>query len=268
MLLTSIAVGQIQEFRGTFTGDDFPFPTSTQATGECIAFLDLEARTLTIHWSVTNLSGNPAVPGMHVHNAPVGEIGNILFVITNTVWPTTGSVVWEGVQNTDIRELRNERLYVNMHTSSNPTNGEVRAQLIRVFPCQADVNGDGVADNGDIIAFVNTFLAGDLAADFNSDGVLDNGDIIAFVDVFLAGCSSPIRTTDPSVAEPAAMPWDRGTLPIERVALDAGLTGIEGRRPVCDCGCDDSIAKLATMDPASMTQRERARAAGAGLLPD
>jgi len=54
--------------------------------------------------------------------------------------------------------------------------------------CQADLNGDGILDNGDIGAFVNLFLAGDLAADFNGDGILDNGDIGAFVAGFLAGC--------------------------------------------------------------------------------
>ena len=55
-------------------------------------------------------------------------------------------------------------------------------------PCEADVNDDGVLDNGDIGAFVQLFLASDLAADFNNDGILDNGDIGAFVAAFLAGC--------------------------------------------------------------------------------
>ncbi|MFG0306078.1 MAG: GC-type dockerin domain-anchored protein [Phycisphaerales bacterium JB040] len=54
--------------------------------------------------------------------------------------------------------------------------------------CPPDVNGDGVLDNGDIAAFVQLFLAGDLTADFNPDGVLDNGDIAAFVQAFLAAC--------------------------------------------------------------------------------
>jgi|GEM_PF-1392817 len=57
-----------------------------------------------------------------------------------------------------------------------------------VDPCPADVNSDGVLDNGDIQAFVTAFLASNLSADFNGDGVLDNGDIQAFVEAFLAGC--------------------------------------------------------------------------------
>ena len=52
----------------------------------------------------------------------------------------------------------------------------------------ADLNNDGVLDNGDIGAFVNLFLAGDPSADFTNDGILDNGDIGAFVAAFLVGC--------------------------------------------------------------------------------
>jgi hypothetical protein len=61
---------------------------------------------------------------------------------------------------------------------------QIRVELA----CPADMNGDGVLDNGDIGAFVAIFLNGDLAADFNGDGILDNGDIGAFVAGFLAGC--------------------------------------------------------------------------------
>ena len=54
--------------------------------------------------------------------------------------------------------------------------------------CAADLNGDGILDNGDISSFVGLFLSLDLAADFNGDGILDNGDIGAFVQAFLAAC--------------------------------------------------------------------------------
>jgi len=54
--------------------------------------------------------------------------------------------------------------------------------------CGADLNHDGILDNGDIGTFIQFFLAGNLAADMNGDGFLDNGDIGAFVQYFLAGC--------------------------------------------------------------------------------
>lgn len=60
--------------------------------------------------------------------------------------------------------------------------------LAVVLACTADYNGDGVLDLGDIQAFVNEFLAADIAADLTGDGVLDLGDIQAFVALFLAGC--------------------------------------------------------------------------------
>lgn len=257
------ATADIQFYRGTFTGEDFPIPTGSRATGTCWAWYDTLARTLTIEWEVEGLNGVPAVPGMHVHNAPRGEIGNILFVLYSGPWPTSGSVVWEGLEQSDRIELRNGRLYVNMHTTSFPTNGEVRAQLERVL-CPADVNRDGVLDNADILAFVQDFLAQSPGADFTGDGIVDNGDVNAFVNAYLAGCDFGTLRGDGD-----GPPWE-GSLPTRlpgtSSGLASGLSGLEGRRPVCDCGCPASIEALASMDPASMTAPERARAIGAGLL--
>ena len=67
-------------------------------------------------------------------------------------------------------------------------NGSGGLEIRVARACQADMNDDGVLDNGDIGSFVSLFLAGDLRADFNGDGLLDNGDIGAFVTAFLAGC--------------------------------------------------------------------------------
>jgi hypothetical protein len=61
-------------------------------------------------------------------------------------------------------------------------------QPVCAVACPVDLNGDGIADNGDISAFLGLFLGGDLAADFNGDGILDNGDIGSFVMAFLVGC--------------------------------------------------------------------------------
>lgn len=176
------------EFRGTFSPDDYPIPVRSDGTGTAYALLDTDARTLYIEWSVQGLGGTPIPPGMHVHNAPVGQIGNIDFVITNGVFPVEGSVVWEGLTNANLSRLYNERYYINMHTTRSPDLGEIRAQLVPVPPCPADVNRDLVADNGDITEFVSLYVAGDSAADINADGVLDNGDILCFVRAFLEGC--------------------------------------------------------------------------------
>jgi len=61
--------------------------------------------------------------------------------------------------------------------------------LVRAAPpCPADVNGDGIIDNGDIGVFITLFLSQDPRVDFTGDGVVDNGDIGAFIAAFLAGC--------------------------------------------------------------------------------
>jgi len=56
--------------------------------------------------------------------------------------------------------------------------------------CPADLNGDRVIDNGDIMQFVESFLARDPVADMTGDGIIDNGDIIAFVEEYQRGCQN------------------------------------------------------------------------------
>jgi hypothetical protein len=54
--------------------------------------------------------------------------------------------------------------------------------------CAADLNGDGIADFGDVSAFADAFTAQAPLADINADSVIDFGDVAAFVDAFNAGC--------------------------------------------------------------------------------
>jgi len=55
-------------------------------------------------------------------------------------------------------------------------------------PCPADMNGDGVLDFFDVLAFLSAFSNGDLAADFVPDGTLDFFDVLEFLGQFSAGC--------------------------------------------------------------------------------
>ena len=55
-------------------------------------------------------------------------------------------------------------------------------------PCRVDLDGDGVLDIFDFLAFGNLFDAGDPRADFDGDGVLDIFDFLAFGNEFDAGC--------------------------------------------------------------------------------
>ncbi|MBI1190268.1 MAG: hypothetical protein GC200_06250 [Tepidisphaera sp.] len=60
--------------------------------------------------------------------------------------------------------------------------------------CDADVNQDGVVDQGDVDYLVNVIAGGEnptgIDADFNGDGVADQGDVDAIIDV-IAGGSCP-----------------------------------------------------------------------------
>jgi hypothetical protein len=46
---------------------------------------------------------------------------------------------------------------------------------------RADINGDGVVDFNDVLAFLNCFQNGLPCADINGDGVLDFSDILIFL---------------------------------------------------------------------------------------
>lgn len=54
--------------------------------------------------------------------------------------------------------------------------------------CGADLNGDGVVDTRDVLAFLSLWAAGDEAADINEDGIVDTRDVLAFLNLWNAGC--------------------------------------------------------------------------------
>jgi hypothetical protein len=55
--------------------------------------------------------------------------------------------------------------------------------------CAADMNGDGVLNILDFVAFQQAFVSGDMAADCDGDGVLSNPlDFVCFKGAFGAGC--------------------------------------------------------------------------------
>jgi hypothetical protein len=54
--------------------------------------------------------------------------------------------------------------------------------------CLADISGNGVADIFDVFAFLDGYLAEDIASDFNRNGYLDINDVFYFLELFNAGC--------------------------------------------------------------------------------
>lgn len=59
---------------------------------------------------------------------------------------------------------------------------------IAASACQADFDGDGLADTRDMIAYLQAWAAGDQSADITGDGIVNTRDVIAFLDAWAAGC--------------------------------------------------------------------------------
>ena len=57
-----------------------------------------------------------------------------------------------------------------------------------VWTCQADLNGDGITDFFDVLAFLNAFTSEALYGDYNEDGANDFFDVLAFLNDFALGC--------------------------------------------------------------------------------
>ncbi len=54
--------------------------------------------------------------------------------------------------------------------------------------CPADLNGDGVVNTQDFIAFLGAWANGDELADWNNDGTINTQDFLAYLNDWAAGC--------------------------------------------------------------------------------
>jgi|GEM_PF-3107471 len=121
-----------------------------------------------------------------------GEVGNsdkVCFVLAPVSDPADGGGDQTALAPSEKETGETERtIEVTVTDDLGTTTTQTVTIQICAPTCPADVNGDGVLDNGDIGFFVNAFLQQSLVADFNGDGIIDNGDIGAFVAAFLAGC--------------------------------------------------------------------------------
>ncbi len=109
-------------------------PVNSSATGTFTGVYDDVANSFSIQWSITGLIGMPSSPGSHLHNAPLGSNGPVVFGFNNPdgTWPTSGSATWMNVPANMVSELFAGNLYANFHTTDFPS-GEVRGQ-VRLVP--------------------------------------------------------------------------------------------------------------------------------------
>ena len=135
-LATTLAIGS---FAVAANADEFFFealidsaqevpPNASPATGVATGVYDDVTNEFAFSWSITdNLVGTPGAPGAHIHNAPVGVNGSIVFAMSMGAWSLNDSDTWTGLTAGNVDELFAGNLYLNFHTSAFP-GGEVRGQ--------------------------------------------------------------------------------------------------------------------------------------------
>jgi len=130
--LASVAAAEVSLFEATIDG--IQAGTSSPAVGNLTGTYDSLANSFSFSWSISDdLIGAPASPGSHIHRAPAGQTGPIVFAFNNPdgTWPLSGSALWTGLSSDNVADLFAGNLYVNFHTSAFLA-GEVRGQILLV----------------------------------------------------------------------------------------------------------------------------------------
>ncbi len=129
---------------------------STTASGVGMISVDRNQTNAHVMVVANGLNAN----GIHLHNAVAGQNGGVLFDLT-PFYQNNG--VFTYLKNTDATpfatsnsvQLRNDSLYVNIHTAANP-NGEIRGQVRRGYSCMSSITGtEEVRIFDNIIAYPN-----------------------------------------------------------------------------------------------------------------
>lgn len=144
-LTAGITNAQVTQFFATIDGDQEVPPSGSPATGTLTGSYDAASNVFSFSWSVTDLMGTPASPGAHIHSAPAGSNGPIVFGFSDPdgSWDLNGSAVWSGLSSAQVDSLFNDELYVNFHTDMFPA-GELRGQIM-VVPTPGVLGLAGVA---------------------------------------------------------------------------------------------------------------------------
>ena len=108
-------------FEIPLSGDQEVPPVETAATGMCMGTLNANQT----QFKITCMHDVDAVAA-HIHNAPAGENGGVVFPFADPASPFSGT--WN-LTDEDVAELFAGNLYVNVHSAANP-GGEIRGQII------------------------------------------------------------------------------------------------------------------------------------------
>jgi hypothetical protein len=141
LLIASMGFGQIQ-FTAKMDGSQEVPPVTSTATGTGALVLNAAGTALSYTVTVNGLTINAG----HFHNGAAGVgagvVKNLTFV-NNTatgVWSSTDAT--QPLTDSLLTELLRGRLYVNVHTTSNP-GGEIRGQVLQAAPAGFYAKMDG-----------------------------------------------------------------------------------------------------------------------------
>lgn len=98
-------------------------PVPSTHSGGCMGTLNQGAGT----FAVTCVHDVVLATVMHIHRAPAGANGPVVFDLGNPASPV--SATWTGMTAADVADLVAGNLYVNIHTAGRPA-GEIRGQIL------------------------------------------------------------------------------------------------------------------------------------------
>jgi hypothetical protein len=105
------------------SGDQETPPIATTDRGGCMGRFDSSGSELSL--VCTHDVASPTL--MHIHRAPAGTSGPIIFDLGDPTTPVVST--WSGMTPADIADLHAGNLYVNVHTSGRP-DGAIRGQIL------------------------------------------------------------------------------------------------------------------------------------------
>ena len=131
---TASALGS-HTYAVSMTGAEEVPPVVTGGTGTAIVTLDDVTGNVTVSGNFTGLTSNATAAHIHGPAAPGANAG-ILITLSET-GGTSGAVTGSGMLSpANVTNMLNGLMYVNIHTSINPT-GEIRGQIVTQVPAMA-----------------------------------------------------------------------------------------------------------------------------------
>ncbi|WP_306642221.1 CHRD domain-containing protein [Sanyastnella coralliicola] len=120
-----------QGYSYVLCGDQEVPAVDAMAYGGGILSIDRGYTTAHTMFTATNLSGG--ITGAHLHNAPAGENGPVLYGLTEILEENSG-FVYQPIDNMGAMAILDGDVYLNLHTSDNP-DGEIRGQIDSMMDC-------------------------------------------------------------------------------------------------------------------------------------